>query len=144
MAPQVKPELLWKLYYPVDSYGQFCGRPGSATEQLPVAFYADLDADIEAHWADLAAGRYVTFLKKVTTLCVARCPDGVSLSEPTAYGGAGYPLGPNEAGVEREWSSGSISVPTYMYRWVGTPVTTYRVHLPCCTATCTAPAPRVL
>ena len=46
MAPQVKPELLWKLYYPVDSYGQFCGRPGSATEQLPVAFYADLDADI--------------------------------------------------------------------------------------------------
>ena len=49
MAPQVKPELLWKLYYPVDSYGQFCGRPGSATEQLPVAFYADLDADIEAH-----------------------------------------------------------------------------------------------
>ena len=99
---------------------------------------------IEAHWADLAAGRYVTFLKKVTTLCVAHCPDGVSLSEPTAYGGAGYPLGPNEAGVEREWSSGSISVPTYMYRWVGTPVTTYRVHLPCCTATCTAPAPRVL
>ena len=48
VAPQVKPELLWKLYYPVDSYGQFCGRPGSATEQLPVAFYADLDADIEA------------------------------------------------------------------------------------------------
>ena len=116
MAPQVKPELLWKLYYPVDSYGQFCGRPGSATEQLPFAFYADLDADIEAHWADLAAGRYVTFLKKVTTLCVARCPDGVSLSEPSAYGGAGYPLGPDEAGVGREWSSGSFSVPTYMYR----------------------------
>ena len=26
----VKPQLLWKLYYPTDSYGQFCGRPGTA------------------------------------------------------------------------------------------------------------------
>ena len=32
MCAAVKPQLLWKLYYPTDSYGQFCGRSGSATE----------------------------------------------------------------------------------------------------------------
>ena len=47
MCVVVKPQLLWKLYYPTDSYDQFCGRPGSATENLPFAFYADLDADIQ-------------------------------------------------------------------------------------------------
>jgi choline transporter-like protein 2/4/5 len=113
MCAADKPQLLWKLYYPTDSYGQFCGRSGSATEHLPVAFYADLDADIEEHWVDLVAGRYVTFLGEVTTLCAARCPDGVSLTEPTAYGGAGYPLGLTEDGVEL--SSRSTTVPTYFY-----------------------------
>ena len=113
MCAAVKPQLLWKLYYPTDSYGQFCGRAGSATEHLPVAFYADLDADIERHWVDLVAGRYVTFLEEVTTLCAARCPDGVSLTEPTAYGGAGYLLGLNEDGVEL--GSGSTTVPAYFY-----------------------------
>ena len=55
----------------------------------------------------------MTFLEEVTTLCAARCPDGVSLTEPTAYGGAGYPLGLNEDGVEL--GSGSTTVPAYFY-----------------------------
>lgn len=119
----VKPELLWKLYYPTDSYGQFCGRPGTATEDMPVAFFPALDRDIRDHWTDLAAGRYVTFLEEITTLCAARCPDGVSLKEPVTYGGPTYPLADAEPGDDGgEPSSGSgvtassaTLVPTYFY-----------------------------
>ena len=86
---------------------------GTATEHLPVAFFPDLDADIQRNWVDLAAGRYMTFLEEITTLCAPSCPDGVSLREPVNYGGAAYPLG---GGTEDgELSGATTEVPTYFY-----------------------------
>ena len=67
------------------THGNYCGKPGTATADLPKVFFPDLDSDvvtIRGTWPL----QYLTFLSKVE-LCAAECPSGVSLSGYTVYGG---------------------------------------------------------
>lgn len=87
----VKPELLYDLYYPTDSYGQHCGRPGTATERLPVVMYPQLDRDIQENYDLIVKHQWVTFFNQVSKLCASRCPAQTSLATPQQYGGPTYP-----------------------------------------------------
>ena len=42
----VHPDLLYALMYPTDSYGNYCGKPGSSTASMKKVMYPDLDNDI--------------------------------------------------------------------------------------------------
>ena len=88
----VKEDLLYDLYYPTDSYGQHCGRPGTIMADRPRVMYPDLDADITANYDLIVTHQWMTFFSTITKLCVAECPDGISLTNPTYYGGDAYPL----------------------------------------------------
>ena len=52
----------------------------------------------------LSRQRYLTFLDSVTRVCAPSCPEGVSLSAPSTYGGGSYPT-----------SDTSATVPTFTY-----------------------------
>ena len=108
MMVGVHPDLVYDLIYPTDSYGNNCGKPSSDTASMGKVMYPQLDEDIVTYGAYLAAQQYLTFLTKVTRLCVAECPEGVSLAGPSVYGGSSYPVGSSA-------SSGTIVVPSYTY-----------------------------
>jgi len=103
IATSAHPDLLDSLMYPADSHGNYCGKPGTATADLPKVFFPDLDSDVVTYSAYLASSQYLTFLSKVTSLCAAECPSGVSLSGYTIYGGSSYP------------TDGNSTVPSYTY-----------------------------
>jgi len=63
------PGLIYGLFYPTDSYGNYCGRPGTKTSSMPKVFYPDLDNDIFTHADKLASQQYLTFLDSVTRIC---------------------------------------------------------------------------
>ena len=48
------PGLIDGLIYPKDGYGNYCGKPGTATENMPKVFYPDLDNDMIKHSDKLA------------------------------------------------------------------------------------------
>ena len=48
------PGLIDGLIYPTDGYGNYCGKPGTKTENMPKVFYPDLDNDIVKHSDKLA------------------------------------------------------------------------------------------
>ena len=48
------PGLIDGLIYPTDGYGNYCGKPGTKTENMPKVFYPDLDNDIVTHSDKLA------------------------------------------------------------------------------------------
>ena len=48
------PGLIDGLIYPKDGYGNYCGKPGTATEKMPKVFYPDLDNDMIKHSDKLA------------------------------------------------------------------------------------------
>lgn len=102
----IKPSLLYGLIYPADSYGMYCGLPGTSTEKYPKVFFPNLDSDIVTHGYLITAQRYATFFERVTKLCAKDCPQGVSLSAPSVYGGASYPL---------DNSTGKGPVPEFVY-----------------------------
>jgi len=98
-----EPQLLVDLIYPTDSYGNNCGRPGTATEFLPTVLYPNLESDLVAQSAILATGAVWSF--NPTRLCTPSCPAAFSLAAPSTYGGAGYPTSDNS------------SVPEILYPW---------------------------
>ena len=102
----IKPSLLYGLVYPADSYGMYCGLPGTSTEKYPKVFFPNLDSDIVTHGYLITAQQYATFFERVTKLCAKDCPQGVSLSAPSVYGGASYPL---------DNSTGKGPVPEFVY-----------------------------
>jgi len=85
------PTLLDDIIYPKDLYGNYCGKPGSATADYPKAVFPTLDADIliPENLAYLSTGQYWNF--RPTVYCTQQCPEGFSLKAPVAYGGASYP-----------------------------------------------------
>jgi hypothetical protein len=97
------PGLIDGLIYPTDGYGNYCGKPGTKTENMPKVFYPDLDNDIVKHSDKLAKQQYLTFLDSVTRVCAPSCPEGVSLSAPSTYGGGSYP------------TDKTAAVPTFTY-----------------------------
>ena len=121
----VKPDLLYDLYYPTDSYGQHCGRPGTVTERLPVVMYPQLDRDIDDNYELIVKHQWVTFFKRMTKLCANRCPAHTALTVPQQYGGPGYPrgdldeynlLGANATGLTSEALADLLEpTPTYQY-----------------------------
>ena len=52
--------------------------------------------------------QYLTFLDSVTRVCAPSCPEGVSLSAPSTYGGSGYPNTADKTAV--------VPTFTYVYR----------------------------
>ncbi|KAL1524941.1 hypothetical protein AB1Y20_019817 [Prymnesium parvum] len=91
------PHLLTDLIYPTDSYGNNCGRPGTATASMPKVFYPTLDADISSQLQYVATGMWWMF--NPTKLCATACPSGFSLGSPVFYGGASYPVSTNTTAV---------------------------------------------
>ncbi|KAL1512310.1 hypothetical protein AB1Y20_005572 [Prymnesium parvum] len=120
------PSLIDDILYPRDSYGNNCGKPGTATENLPKVFYPQLDTDIRNQIDVFTSYRYWDF--KPTRLCASSCPSGFSVSNPIAYGGPTYPCGYDDTelssgqNVSTEFGSGETcatgSVPTYYYIYV--------------------------
>jgi len=109
-----EPDIVNILRYPRDEYGQFCGQPGSATEDLPRALYPTLDADFASQVAEASSLPFWEYYKlKFTSLCVAECPDGLSLSESAlgVYGGADYPTGD----AVKDDSSWNYTTPEFTY-----------------------------
>ena len=121
----VKPDLLYDLYYPTDTYGQHCGRPDTATERLPVVMYPQLDRDISDNYDLIVKHQWVTFFNRVTKLCANRCPAHTSLKAPVTYGGPSYPRGDqdelnllalNASGATAETLAELLAdTPTYQY-----------------------------
>jgi choline transporter-like protein 2/4/5 len=91
-----EPGLLDNILYPEDSYGNNCGKSGTATASMPKVFFPELDQDIIDQWGILSTGQYWKF--KPTRVRASSCPDGFSLKSPVKYGGASYPShgGPNK------------------------------------------------
>lgn len=90
-----EPDLLDRLRYPQDEYGQFCGKPGTATADLRFSLYPILDADFRNQAsAAISLPFWEYYTLDLTSICVAECPDGVSLAAPVpVYGGEDYPTG---------------------------------------------------
>ena len=99
----VRPELLYSFVYPADSFGNYCGKPGSAVADFKKVFYPDLDRDIVTHGYLISGQQYATFFQRITKLCAGDCPDGVSLSAPSVYGGASYPRNDDNSSTVPEW-----------------------------------------
>mmetsp|Transcript_16710 Transcript_16710/g.46455 ORF Transcript_16710/g.46455 Transcript_16710/m.46455 type:complete len:795 (+) Transcript_16710:42-2426(+) len=97
------PNLLVDLIYPTDSYGNNCGRPGTATENLPAVIYPKFESDLLAQSATLATGAVWAF--SPTKICAPSCPSSFSLSSPRVYGGADYP------------TSDGKGTPEFLYPW---------------------------
>lgn len=95
LSIQREPDVINMLRYAQDDYGQFCGRPGSATADLPCVLYPTLDEDLKSQAAEAATMPFWKYYSiKLTSICVESCPDGIALSEPVpVYGGEDYPTG---------------------------------------------------
>jgi len=93
LSVQREPSLLDRLRYPQDEYGQFCGKPGSATERLRYSLYPILDQDFRTQAAQAVSIPFWEYYSlDLTSICVEACPDGVSLTPPIPiYGGDSYP-----------------------------------------------------
>lgn len=100
---QRQPQLLVDLIYPTDSYGNNCGRPGSATEGMPSVIYPRLEADLAEQSAIIATGAVWAF--SPMRVCASRCPSAFSLTSPNVYGGPDYPTA-DGSGTE-----------SFMYPW---------------------------
>ena len=87
VAITANPNLVQDLVYPPDSYGNSCGK-GLASE-MKKAMYPRLDHDMSEQWSTVASGLWWNF--KPTVVCAPECPDGMSLANPTIYGGPSYP-----------------------------------------------------
>ena len=104
VAISAHPSLVDDLLYPTDSYGNNCGKLGTATSELSKVLYPDLDSDIVTHAGLIATGQYLTFFTSVTRLCAHACPAGVSLRGPSIYGGSDYPGGANATVPEHTYA----------------------------------------
>jgi len=93
LSVQRRPDLLDRLRYPQDEYGQFCGKADTATAALPYALYPVLDADFRSQAvAAVTLPFWEYYTLDLTSICVAACPEGVSLTTPVpVYGGPDYP-----------------------------------------------------
>ena len=56
-----EPSLFDDLFYPRDSYGNNCGKPGTRVANLPKVFYPRLDEDILDQIDVIASYRYLQF-----------------------------------------------------------------------------------
>jgi hypothetical protein len=100
---QRNPQLLMDLVYPTDSYGNNCGRPGTATEGMPSVVYPRLEADLAAQSAVIASGAVWAF--SPTRLCASHCPSAFSLASPNIYGGLDYP------------TTDGVGTESFLYPW---------------------------
>lgn len=99
-----EPDLLDRIRYPQDEYGQFCGKPGTATADLRFSLYPVLDEDFRRQAsAAISLPFWEYYTLDLTSICVAECPQGVSLSAPVpVYGGEDYPIA-DRTRVEPGW-----------------------------------------
>eukprot|EP00316_Scyphosphaera_apsteinii_P011557 CAMPEP_0119303818 /NCGR_PEP_ID=MMETSP1333-20130426/5197_1 /TAXON_ID=418940 /ORGANISM="Scyphosphaera apsteinii, Strain RCC1455" /LENGTH=741 /DNA_ID=CAMNT_0007306587 /DNA_START=157 /DNA_END=2382 /DNA_ORIENTATION=- len=118
-------ELFDAIWYGQDSYGQFCGKKGTATADLDKVLFPDLDGDIARNKQFFITNpwwEYHKILDDVTRLCVKECPSGPSFEAPREYGGPDYPIGGDPdfeggSGIEGGSGSGAHNVPVYQYTY---------------------------
>ena len=102
------PTLLEALIYPSDSHGNFCGKPGTAVEDMAAVIYPRLESDIISQSATLASGAIWAFNPE--RLCVSSCPETFDLNKPTVVGGTEYPTSDGEGVIELLYPYATTSI----------------------------------